>query len=213
MDFLKKNKLAILAACLTLLIILLASFIFISLSQINNTIESPTGTKSPNANVNTPSQIDIYPLSTPLNNQDEVKNNASMKKFIHPSGLFEYSYPISWEFMKNREGIGLVPTEVLNKTEWNGEIVTIFTLQTDQGLIEWSQGYNGINNKIDEETIINGYQTYHIYKESNELTMHLYTFKKDNNIVQINFRQKSGTNDFTSYLSDFENILESFKFI
>lgn len=172
--------------------------------------------KTKEVELNNQASTDLsYPISFSQNiNLESLDNTILQTKYIHPSNIFAYNFPAGWEFTKGREHIGLIPS--VHKEVPLNEIVTIFTIKTDKSLEEWSKEYDGSGYKIEETKVINGYPVKYIFKESDALTMQIYTFKYQDNIVRLNLRQKDNSiiqYDFTDYVADFESIVNSVEFI
>ncbi len=193
-------------------IIALFSIILLVINQINS---SPL-------NINTNSDVpmndkDDTPISY-TDNDSITYFQEDLKTYTHPSGKFSYNYPDIWEFVPKREDMGLRPKAYGGFSK--NEIVTILYFP-DKGsdLKKQAMEYDGAaSEEWISVDISSEYETILYKHQSNNLEYYSYWNGNGKDAVKVMFRKFNsysvdGHTDNSSYLEDFNTILNSFKFI
>lgn len=164
-----------------------------------------------NDSQNTTTQENV--VSQPSENLTSI----SFISYTHPSNKFTYSYPSTWEFVPKREDMGLRPKAYGGFSK--NEIVTIIYFEgKGVDLESWVKTYDG---GFDEDWVtksVYGKDGLFYNYSSDNLNNLIYWFSNGTDAVKVMFRKYysfgvEGQKDNSQYESDFNKILETFKFL
>ena len=213
------KKLVIVSALILLVILTISALTIFVIYNSSKNYSIKTTTNSVDNSVNNAS----YPVSNPAQSNTVISypsypvvSNQKTIEYTHQSGKFGYSYPDTWEFVPNREDMGLRPKAYAGF--YKNEIVTILYFE-DKGVNLRSQamGYDGgLESEWIDVVIGNKTGIYYNYSSSN-LNNEIYWFSNGTDAVKVMFRKydnyaPDGHTDNSKYESDFNVILNSFIF-
>lgn len=155
-----------------------------------------------------------------------VDDTSGWETYSDPDNMYYMKHPKTWVFQgSSNTGLGLAnsftPGDVIKSHEQkygNNSIVlmSVYTIASKDNPKDWhvNQGFVVSESK---ELFINGHTAYYTKEINNSYTDHGYTIDAGDNIIYFIFREKSnnvdGVDTYTQYLSDFEAIVNSIRFL
>lgn len=197
-----KKIIIVLGLFLITLVVLLCLFI------VTNTQQNQQSTNSPISYTTNPSPVSSaasYPITT------------NLISYIHPSGVYGFSYPITWEFLPERMDMGLRP--ISYRGFYKNEIVTtLYFPNAGADLKKQAMSYDGGFDQDWQNIDVQGKSALFYHYQSDNLNNLIYWFGDGQNAVKVMFRKFDAMStdnhtDNSQYENDFNIILNSFHFI
>lgn len=165
-------------------------------------------------------QIQKQVSQAQLDFKPPVSNTITETESLLPytiEGKFEYSYPSTWKFAKGRDGIGLYPSGEEKFISGNHEMLTIFSTPSNKSPREWGREYDGFGYEVEEDIVVNGYQTYYVEHTGSSFKDIIYVMSNNGLIARVRFRIQENISgidyDYSKYLDSVTKIINSIRFL